>query len=248
MLLIEAIRLGLQQEQHHESIDTWHHAAASTHARGHAPAQARAQDADLLRACRTQAGRVSRPFARHRHGRGSAALPVASGRPGHFADHAQRNAHGIEVLLRRHAGSRGVDGQDEFGARAADAAGGAQSRGGRTPDRRGHQPQAPDGVDGGLRRRTARRRGHRAEGRRHRQPAHDAARRTGQGPQGPLRHALAVAAGASSRVVARRACPGQDLPQGLAVPRARSDGSVDRPATQPRHPCRRQCRRASTSA
>src|SRR5438445_6670566 len=42
MLLIEAIRLGLQQEQHHEPIDTWHHAAASTHARGHAPAQARA--------------------------------------------------------------------------------------------------------------------------------------------------------------------------------------------------------------
>ena len=32
MLLSEAIRLGLQQEQHHESIDTWHHAAASTHA------------------------------------------------------------------------------------------------------------------------------------------------------------------------------------------------------------------------
>ena len=56
MLLIEAIRLGLQQEQHHdEPINPWRHAAASTHARGHAPAQARAQDADLLRAGRTQA-------------------------------------------------------------------------------------------------------------------------------------------------------------------------------------------------
>lgn len=54
MLLIEAIRLGLQQEQHHEPIDTWHHAAASAHARGHAPAQARAQDAEHLRAGRTQ--------------------------------------------------------------------------------------------------------------------------------------------------------------------------------------------------
>ena len=54
------------------------------------------------------------------------------------------------------------------------------------------QPEAPDGAVGGLRRRAARQRGRRAEGRRHRQPAHDAARRAGQGPQGPLRHAPPV--------------------------------------------------------
>jgi site-specific recombinase XerD len=36
--------------------------------------------------------------------------------------------------------------------------------------------------------------GNRAEGGRHRQPAHDATRRAGQGPQGPLRHALTGAA------------------------------------------------------
>ena len=83
------------------------------------------------------------------------------------------------------------------------AAGGAEPRGGGAPDRSGRQPEAPDGAVGGLRRRAARQRGRRAEGRRHRQPAHDAARRAGQGPQGPLRHALAGAAGAAARLVAR---------------------------------------------
>ena len=37
----------------------------------------------------------------------------------HLADHAQRDDHRVEVLLRRHARSRRVDGQDAAGARAA---------------------------------------------------------------------------------------------------------------------------------
>src|SRR5208283_1628639 len=41
----------------------------------------------------------------------------------HFADHAQRDHHGIEVLLRGHARSWRVDGQDEAGVHATDAAG-----------------------------------------------------------------------------------------------------------------------------
>ena len=80
------------------------------------------------------------------------------------------------------------------------------------------QPQAPDGAVGGLRHRAARQRGHLAQGRRHRQPAHDAARGAGQGPQGPLRHAPADAAGAAACVVACGSCPGQDPAQRLAVP------------------------------
>ncbi len=57
---------------------------------------------------------------------------------------------------------RRVDGQDAARARAAHAAGGAQPRGGLAPDRGGLEPQAPDGVGGGLRRRAARQRSHRA--------------------------------------------------------------------------------------
>ena len=67
----------------------------------------------------------------------------------------------------------------------------------------------------------------RAQGRRRRQPAHGAARRAGQGPQGPLRHAQPGAAAAAARLVARRPCPGQDAARRLAVPGARSDGAAD---------------------
>ena len=139
------------------------------------------------------------------------ALPAAPGRHRHLADHDQRDDHRPEVLLRHHARPRRADGQDAAGAPAAQAAGGAEPRRGRAPDRRGAEPQAPDGAVGGLRRRPARQRSHRAQGRRHRQPAHDAARRAGQGPQGPLRHALA-------RAAASGCAPGG----GSAMPRARS--------------------------
>ena len=70
-------------------------------------------------------------------------------------------------------------------------------------NRRGPQPDAPDGAVGGLWRRTARQRGGRAEGRRHRQRAHDPAHRAGQGPQGSLRHAAAAAARTPAHRVAR---------------------------------------------
>ena len=45
---------------------------------------------------------------------------------GHLADHAERDHHRAEVLLRRHARPRRVDGQDAAGARAAHAAGGLE--------------------------------------------------------------------------------------------------------------------------
>ncbi len=178
------------------------------------------QDPGRLHPRRAPVRRFPRPLARHRHGRGSAALPAASGRSRHLADHAQRHDHRAEVLLRRHARPQRVDGEDAAGARAAHAAGGVEPRGGRAPDRRAPEPEAPDGAVGRLRRRAARQRGGRAEGRRHRQPAHDAARRAGQGPQGPLRHALAGAARAAARLVARGPCPGQDARRRLAVSRA----------------------------
>ena len=76
----------------------------------------------------------------------------------------------FEVTLDR----RRTDRQDAAGAGAAQTAGGIEPGGGCAPDRGGRQPEAPDGAIGGLRRRTARQRGGRAEGRRHRQSAHDA--------------------------------------------------------------------------
>ena len=44
--------------------------------------------------------------------------------------------------------------QDEPGARAAQAAGGVEPRGGGAPDRGGRQPEVPGGVVGGLWRRA----------------------------------------------------------------------------------------------
>ncbi len=76
-------------------------------------------------------------------------------------------------------------------------------RGSGAPDRSGTQPQAPDRAVAGLRHGPACQRGGFLEGRRHRQPAHDAARGARQGQQGPLRHALARAAGAPASLVAR---------------------------------------------
>ena len=123
------------------------------------------------------------------------------------------------------------------------AAGGAQPRGGRPADRGGRQPQAPDGAVGGLRRRSARQRGHRAEGRRHRQPAHDAARRTGQGRKdryAMLSPVLLERLRAWWRVAHAQ---GKIFHGGWLFPGLDPIGSVDRPATQPRHPCRRRRRR-----
>ena len=74
------------------------------------------------------------------------------------------------------------------------------------------------GAVGGLRCRAARQRGLRTEGHRHRQRAHDAARGARQGPQGSLRLALARAARAAARLVARGSCAGQDPAQRMAVP------------------------------
>ena len=53
----------------------------------------------------------------------SAALPATLGPSGELGDHAERVADGAEVLLRHHARSRRVDGQDVAGARAAHVAG-----------------------------------------------------------------------------------------------------------------------------
>ena len=62
-------------------------------------------------------------------------LSAAPGRSWHFADHPQRDHHRIEVLLRRHAGSCRVDGEDETGVCAADLAGRFESRGSQFADR-----------------------------------------------------------------------------------------------------------------
>ena len=63
------------------------------------------------------------------------------------------------------------------------------------------QLQTPRHSDDGLRGGPAGLRGHAAEGHRYRQSAHDAARRTGQRAERPLRHALAAAARDPARLL-----------------------------------------------
>ena len=53
-------------------------------------------------------------------------LPAALGRSRELADHAERDPDWAEVLVRRHARSRRVDGQDAAGARAAHVASGLE--------------------------------------------------------------------------------------------------------------------------
>ena len=103
-----------------------------------------------------------------------------------------------------------------------------QPLGGRAVPRLRRRHQAPRHPDHLLRRRPAHFRGRPPHGRRHRQPAHGDPRRPGQGPQGPLRHALAQPAGDAARLLADRACPG------VAVP--------GRPARTADHPRRRRQR------
>ena len=98
MLMNEAIRLGSRQEQSHDS-------KPSTGAR-----QRAIEDATgcwiLLKTrthpCRPAVRRLPWALARHGHGRGSAALPIAPGRSRHLAGVAQCCDHRAEVLLRGH--------------------------------------------------------------------------------------------------------------------------------------------------
>ena len=91
--------------------------------------------------------------------------------------------------------------------------------GGGAADRRNEQPQTPDGTLRGLGCRAAGERGDRAQGRRHRQSAHDATHRAGERTQGSLRHAPAPIARAATHLVAGGAGPRQDARWGLAVSR-----------------------------
>ena len=131
---------------------------------------------------------------------------------------AQRYDYRVEVLLRRDARPGRVDGEDAAGARPADVAGGVE------PDEvarfltAAHEPEAPDGTVSRVRRRSSGERGDRAEGRRHRQPADDAAHRAGQGSQGSLRHVVAAAARTVADVVASGPRPGEDARGGWLFP------------------------------
>src|SRR5262249_61015865 len=89
-----------------------------------------------------------------------------------------------------------------------------------------------------LRRRAARFRGGRTQGRRYRLRAHAIADRARQGPQGPLRHAVAAAARTATRLVAGGAAARRAAPPRLAVSRPQSDRATLDPPGQPRRSCR----------
>ena len=115
------------------------------------------------------------------------------------------NSHGLgaAVLLRRNARSGRCGATSDVCARAAQAAAGVEPRGGCAAS--GGRPRHQ--VQGRAQRRLwcgpAGIRSRRAQGVRHRQQAHDAPGRAGQGPQGSPRDALPAAARVSARLVAR---------------------------------------------
>ena len=87
----------------------------------------------------------------------------------------------FRVTLRRHD----IVEHTHVHSRAAQAAGGAQPGGSGAAARCRARAQVQGGAERGLRRGPARRRGHLAQGLRHRQQAHDHPRRAGQRRQGP---------------------------------------------------------------
>ena len=227
MLAIEAIRLVHRQEQRpwtSHPTRSRRLAAAPTHARRHAHAQVapstrrKATSAPCASWPPSSAARPTPPPPRT-----CAASSCTWSTPAPRPITLNATLTGLKFFFDITLGRPELMAKMQHVTRAAHAAGGPEPRGSRPPDRRGAQPQAPGGPVGGLRRGPARQRGRRAQGRRHRQPAHDAARGAGQGPQGSLRHAQPGAAGAAARLVARRPRPGQDPARRLAVPGPGSD-------------------------
>ena len=119
---------------------------------------------------------------------------------------------GAAVLLRRDARSRRYRQASAVCARAAQSADRVEPGGSRPLVSGGPRPQIQGGAQRHLWGGPAGVRSRRAQGVRYRQQAHDDPDRAGQGPQGPLRDALAAAARVAARLVA-----GLSL-AGLAVP------------------------------
>ena len=177
--------------------------------------------------------RVPRPLAGHGELRGRAPLPAASGgerrsacRPSISTVAALRFF--FRVTLERHD----IVEHTHFRPRAAQAAGRSEPGGGGAAAGCGAGPQVQGGAERGLWRGPARLRGGLAQGLRHRQQAHGDPRRAGQGPQGPLRDAVAASARAAARLVEGGA------PTGLAVSGPRSGAADDDAPAQSRLPCR----------
>src|SRR5574337_765135 len=144
--------------------------------------------------------------------------------------------YGLKFFLQRHARPSRADGQNAAGASAAHVAGDPEPGRGEAPDRCGWQPETPNRPGTGLCDGPTNQRSRIPEGHRHRQPAHDPAGRTRQGPEGSLCDAFAVAAGTTARLVAGGPRAGQDARWWLAVPWSGSGPAPQRPATRPRHP------------
>ena len=158
------------------------------------------------------------------------------------AEHQQRGL-GPALLLHGDARPAGFGPPAHRRAPAAPAADGAERRGGDAAAAGGTGAEVQGGVRHRLRRRAARLRSRRAQGRRHRLRAHAAAGRARQGTQGPPRHAVAATARTAARVVARGPTARCIAAGRLAVSRPQSGRAAVDPSAQPRRSRRRRGRR-----
>ena len=185
---------------------------------------------------------LPRPIAGHGDERGPSSLSGAFGPAAdRRADHQRRHRRAA-VLLQRDARTARPRSPSHDRAQAAQSAGRAEPGGGGASSRSRAGPEVQGRAQRRLRRGPAGVRGRRAEGLRHRQPAHDPAGRAGQGAAGPLRDAVAATARAAARMVAGGAAAG------LAVSGPEPDQSDDRAPAQPRRARRGARRPASPSA
>ncbi|CAA9525814.1 MAG: Site-specific tyrosine recombinase, partial [uncultured Sphingomonas sp.] len=186
--------------------------AAPADDRGHDHPPVRREDQGRLHPPGPRVHGFPRTITGRSRARGSPALSAAPGLARRELRPHELGEHGAAVLLSRHAcpaGLRQPHGPDRV-ARAA--AGRAEPRGGGAAARPRAEPQVPRRAQRCLWRRPARLGDRQPEGRRYRQRPHADPGRAGQGPQGPLRHALARPPRPPAPVVAGEA------PARLAVP------------------------------
>ena len=181
-----------------------HQPIAAAHDRGHDGAPVQGESAEGLRSPCAKVRRLPRAVAGWRDERGRSPLPTAYGGAADRRSNHQLRHRGSAVLLQCDAGAARPRPPSDNGAQTAQGAGRAEPGRGRPIVRSRARPEVQGRVRRRLRRGLARIRGGGVEGHRHRQPAHDLARRTGQGAAGSLCDALAATAEMAAPMVERR--------------------------------------------
>ena len=205
-----------------------HQPVAPTHDRRHDGAPIQGEGSERLRPAREEVRNLPRPVAGHGDERGPSPISTphgaAAGQPVVYQLRHRRAA----ILLHRDARTAQPRSPFEARDRAAQDAHRPEPGGSGAPYRSRARPQVQGRSQRRLRRGSSGVRGREPEGVGHRQPAHDAPGRAGQGAAGSRCDAVAATARTVARVVEGGAAAG------VALSRPEPDQSDHPPPDQPR--------------